>query len=287
MSTPPSAWSVRYSTPSDAEHPGRPVDGGGDVEELQVEEHLVAEVAQRADRIGAGRAVELEADLHHAEPRPERSSQSVGLDQVVEIDGEREPAPDVVGDCSVGEGRSSGLRHGLLRSARGPDATPCRRHHVLRPSSTSEVDRGSANDAVPTSTADAPAIIISTASVTGRDPAHPDDRQVRERGVHVVDGPHRNGTDRGPRDPAPTGAEHRSARLGIDHHPEQGVDQGDGLCATGGRRGRRPRRPGRCSPTASPTGAGRTPRSPPRPRGWLRDRGRRGASRHRGSGTTG
>ena len=87
--------------PERAEHPGRPVDRGGDVEELQVEEDLVAEVAQRSDGIGAGRAVQLEADLDDAEPRPERRRQAMGLDQVVEVEGEREPAPDVVGDGSV------------------------------------------------------------------------------------------------------------------------------------------------------------------------------------------
>ena len=72
--------------PERAEHPRGPVDGGRDVVQLEVEEHLVAEVSERTDGVGAGGAVELEADLHDAEPGPQRCRQPVGLDEVVEIE---------------------------------------------------------------------------------------------------------------------------------------------------------------------------------------------------------
>ena len=51
----------------------RPVHRVGNVVELQVEEHLVAQLGQGADRLGPGGDEQLEADLGHAEPRPQVS----------------------------------------------------------------------------------------------------------------------------------------------------------------------------------------------------------------------
>ena len=62
-----------------------------DVVELQIEEHAVAEVGERTDRLGPGGTEELEPDLRGAEPRPQQASESDRLDEIVDIERERQP----------------------------------------------------------------------------------------------------------------------------------------------------------------------------------------------------
>ena len=124
--------------------------------------------------------------------------------------------------------------------------TPCRPHHVLRPSSTRDVDRGSANDAVPTSTADAPAIIISTASSPVAMPPTPTIGRSGSAACTLVDRAHRDRTDRRSRHPAATAAEDGTTGLDVDDHAHQGVDQRHGLGTALVRRPGRPRPHDRC-----------------------------------------
>ena len=63
-----------------AQHPGGPVDGGGDVGHLEIGEHVVAVVDERLNDPRPGRAVQLQAYLGHAEPRAELTGQPGGGD---------------------------------------------------------------------------------------------------------------------------------------------------------------------------------------------------------------
>ena len=81
--------------------------------------------------------------------------------------------------------------------------------HATSSSCTRRVARGSANDAVPTCTADAPASISSTASHPDRHTTDSDDRHIGERPVHVVHGTHRHRMDGAPGQPAAAGAQRR------------------------------------------------------------------------------
>ena len=109
--------------------------------------------------------------------------------------------------------------------------------------------------------------------------SHADDRQIREprRGNRRQPAPRSDGWP----DPTPRRRPLRAAARRVSGSiamPSSGVHQRDGLGAGGRRRVRRPRRAGRCSGSASPTGAGRRPPSPPITSAVAhRDRGRRGA----------
>jgi hypothetical protein len=96
--------------PERPEHPGRLVDGGRDVVELQIEEHLVAEIGEGADDLGSGGAVELEPDLGDPEVGPQLPADAQREHQVVDVEGEGQPPADL--GRYVG-GR--GVSHGLLR----------------------------------------------------------------------------------------------------------------------------------------------------------------------------
>ena len=82
-----------------------------DVVELQVAEHAVPVVPQGTDGVGADRAVELEAHLGDAEPGLEVARQAVGGDQVVDVEGQREAAPQLLWGF---------FRHAELRSDLAP-----------------------------------------------------------------------------------------------------------------------------------------------------------------------
>ncbi|MEZ5323041.1 MAG: hypothetical protein R2698_13395 [Microthrixaceae bacterium] len=99
-----------------SQHPGRSMDRRGDVEQLEVEEHLIAEVAEVGDHVGAGGAEEFEAHLGDAEPRSHPGGQAVRLDQVVRVQDQREPSPDRVGDLvRVGRARRGVIAHVRLQ----------------------------------------------------------------------------------------------------------------------------------------------------------------------------
>jgi long-chain acyl-CoA synthetase len=91
--------------PQRAEHAGRAVDGRRDVVELEIEEHPVAEVGERPDRFGPGRAEQLETDLGGAEPGAKQAAEPDRLDEIVDV--EREGQPVTGGDP---------FRGGLLRA---------------------------------------------------------------------------------------------------------------------------------------------------------------------------
>ena len=101
-----------------SEHATRAVDLRRDVEQLEIQEHLVAQVTQGPDGIGSGGREKLETDLGNAEPWAHRRAQAHCFHQVVDIEDERQPTTHVVGDLPVHEGLDTGLRHVLLRSAR-------------------------------------------------------------------------------------------------------------------------------------------------------------------------
>lgn len=89
--------------PERAEHAGGAVHRRRDVEELQVQEDLVAEVTEIGDHVGAGGAEQLEADLRHAEPGPHLHREPVGLDHVVGVEHQRQSTTDVLRNlaCNV------------------------------------------------------------------------------------------------------------------------------------------------------------------------------------------
>ena len=74
--------------PHGADDTGGLAHGGGDVVVLEVEEHPVAEVRHLHDGVGAGGAVQLEADLHDAEPG---ASQACLLGYDIAISAESRP----------------------------------------------------------------------------------------------------------------------------------------------------------------------------------------------------
>ena len=88
--------------PQRTQDPGRLADRGRDVVELEVHEHVVAEFGHRLDRVGAGRAVELQADLHHPEPGTQGLGHPPGLDQVVDVEHQDQPAAQIVFGDVVG-----------------------------------------------------------------------------------------------------------------------------------------------------------------------------------------
>ncbi len=81
-----------------AEYAGGPADRRGDVVELEVEEHVVAQVTHGGDGVGTGGRVQLEADLGHAEPRGQLASHARGDDEVVDVECEHQRGPHLVGD---------------------------------------------------------------------------------------------------------------------------------------------------------------------------------------------
>ena len=100
-------------------------DGGGDVVQLEVEEHVVAEVEQRADGVGPDGAEELEADLGHAEPRPQLAGQAQ----------RRRRGRRRRGRARAGRGPRSLARHSVMRSLRSGRRRRARRgaaHHVCQ-----------------------------------------------------------------------------------------------------------------------------------------------------------
>src|SRR5438270_2778176 len=81
--------------PEGSGDPRRPLDGGGNVVELQVQEHLVAQLGQRADGLRPGCDEQLESDLGHAEPRSYIARDAQGGDQIVDVEGDRQLVAEV------------------------------------------------------------------------------------------------------------------------------------------------------------------------------------------------
>ena len=101
---------------------------------------------------------------------------------------------------------------------------PSRRAHGEQLASTLAGARGSANVAVPTCTATAPASSSSVGVPARGDAADADDRQVGQGGVDVVHGAHGDRVDRRAGQPAAAGAERRPARRRVVGQAEQRVD---------------------------------------------------------------
>ena len=114
---------------------------------------------------------------------------------------------------------------------RRTSATSWSRHQRASPANTRAGARGSRKVAVPTSTASAPASIISTASTPARHASDPDDARVGKDTATVVHGAHRHGTDRRSRQTAPSRPrpETVGAPLDVDGHAQHGVDEHKGL----------------------------------------------------------
>src|SRR5690606_5856202 len=159
-----------------ADHPGGAAHGGGDVVELEVGEHLVAEVLERGEHVRADRAVELEPELGHPEPRLHLTGQAQRHHGVVHVEADGEAGPHGGGGAG---GEVDGLGH---RVGSFPWAAPTLSAIVRRPvradqasssASTRAGARGSAKVAVPTWTAEAPARSSSAASSPRATPPTP------------------------------------------------------------------------------------------------------------------
>ena len=135
-----------------------------------------------------------------------------------------------------------------------------RRHPAISSARPVRGARGSANVAVPTCTATAPASSSSAASHPEATPPTPTIGSVGERRVDVVHGAHGDRVDRRAGQPAATGAERRLARARVVGQAEQRVDARHRLGAGARPRRRRPRRCGRCWRSAWPSAAARSRR---------------------------
>ncbi len=102
------------------EHSAGPVHRRRDVPHLQVEEHLVAEIAEGTDGVRSGRAEELEADLGHAEVVDQRCGQAVRSHEVVHVQDQCQATADLVAHVHLGPARGPCVNHALLRSAPSP-----------------------------------------------------------------------------------------------------------------------------------------------------------------------
>ena len=220
---------------------------------------------ERGDRVGPGGAVQLEADLGHAEPRPQPAGERDRLDELVDVEGEGE----VVACRALGHVARSSHRTTLATA----DGRATCRFAALRRANDRDMDLAPLGHGIPprwaaptrSARAPTPAAAVHRPQL-GQDPgrrpgvgeggradlhrrragqqqldgvghrvgdaADADDRQVGQRGVDVVDGAHGDGWMAGPDSPPPpppsTGP--AGARRSM-HHAEHGVDQRDRLGA--------------------------------------------------------
>jgi hypothetical protein len=86
-----------------ADHPGGPPDSGGDVVELQVEEHPPVRGREGLDGGGTGGAEQLQADLDDAEPGIEPGHEFDGGVEIIDVEGQSQ---------SVSGGSRRHLGHG-------------------------------------------------------------------------------------------------------------------------------------------------------------------------------
>src|SRR5207244_1340615 len=120
------------------------------VVQFEIDEDPQVERSQTADRLRSGGREQLEAHLGHAEPLPHFLGELFGLLGIGHVERERKLVA-----C---------LSHFSPPVRSRTRATSCASHHARSSSRIRNVARGSANVAVPTPTACAPASIISAAS---------------------------------------------------------------------------------------------------------------------------
>ena len=218
-------------------------DGVRDVVQLEVEEDVAAAggLAGRAHGSVAVAQVGLQPDLHRRHVRAGRTRPGRDRGEVGSVEGDGDRGDERRGahpSLPASSSSSAGTRPlpvagppGSRVRVGGAVGVPDRvlqRGRIRAPPAPTASSRatrtgadGSWKVTVPTLTALRAGEDELQRVEPGADPAHPEDRHVGHRRVHLVDAAHGDRTDRRAGQPAGDARERRSHRVGVDDHAER------------------------------------------------------------------